>query len=66
MLSDEEFIDCVWNKYNNLCNLNKTDNFYKKDFYKRYDAFRILSQVASFIIVAIATCKCCICWLNNI
>ena len=55
MLSDEEFIDCVWNKYNNLCNLNKTDNFYKKDFYKRYDAFRILSQVASFIIVAIAT-----------
>lgn len=51
MLSDEEFIDCVWNKYNNLCNLNKTDNFYKKDFYKRYDAFRILSQVASFIIV---------------
>ena len=55
MLSDEEFIDCVWNKYNNLCNLNKTDNFYKKDFYKRYDAFRILSQVASFIIVMITT-----------
>lgn len=55
MLSDEEFIKVVWKKYRNYDTQLGRKKFYNKDFYKKQDYIRKLSQVATFIIVLLTS-----------
>ena len=35
MLSNEEFVNCVWNKYEAYINFEKRDEFFDKKFIER-------------------------------
>lgn len=61
MLSDEEFVDCVWNKYENYINSENKDDFFDKKIYKNNSyTIRKLSTVASFMFVIFTTFGVCL------
>ena len=60
MLSDEEFINSVWNKYENYICLRNKDDFFKKRIYKKNsNIIRNLSTAASFTIITFTAVGVC-------
>lgn len=55
MMSDEVFVNGVWEKYNNYRNSKVQEQFFKKHQYKKSEIKRHLSTAASFILGVIIT-----------
>lgn len=61
MLSDEEFVNCVWNKYENYINSENKDEFFERRIYRKNSyIIRKLSSVASFMLVIFTTFGVCL------
>lgn len=61
MLSDEEFVNCVWNKYENYINSENKDEFFERKIYRKNSyIIRKLSSVASFMLVIFTTFGVCL------
>ena len=60
MLSDEEFVNCVWNKYEDYINSENKDEFFERRIYRKNSyIIRKLSAVASFMLVIFTTFGVC-------
>ena len=61
MLSNEEFVNCVWNKYEAYINSEKRDEFFDKKIYRKNSyTMRKLSTVVSFMLVIFTTLGVCL------
>lgn len=61
MLSDEEFVNCVWNKYEDYINSENKDEFFERRIYRKNSyIIRKLSAVASFMLVIFTTFGVCL------
>lgn len=55
MISDERFIEKVWEKYNNYANSNIKEKFFNKHQYRNSEIKRIIYTIISFIFSALVT-----------
>ena len=55
MMSDQEFINIVWNKYDDFIKTKNRDKFFVQDQIRKLKRLRVASAVASFLLTLIIT-----------